>query len=241
MAQEYQEYTEAIRGEKEILNTLQSLIDHQIVCTMEIPRTQHSWITMLLGIQHAGDSYYLLIDRVSGFENAQSHYADRGVSLEFREEGGVPCQFQTNIIACRPKDILSEIPKVIHRVQRRQYFRLEARLGTEITFRIGSSNPEEKAKVKDYSAGGVAFFIEKGQKLSVGDLLSDIHLNIPKKTGWIRFHIPQAVVRRMEEYTSYGGRDNCAIEFLEIPNETRNSIISVILNEQRVTIQRVRR
>jgi len=58
---------------------------------------------------------------------------------------------------------------------------------------------------------------------------------------WIDDRIPQAVVRRVEEHTSYGGRDLCAIEFMEVSNETRNSIISFIFDEQRVTIQRVRR
>lgn len=235
------QFTEIIARHPLIVTTLQSLIDRKIVCKMEIPRTPYSWVTLLLGLERMKSSIYLLIDRVTGFEEIQSRLAVDGISLEFRETGGVPCQFRTRVIACRPRDILAELPQEIYRIQRRKYFRMEAPLGSEITFRIGSPETEEKARVKDYSADGALFFIEKGQNLGTGDILKDIHLNIPQKTGWVRFRIPQAVVRRVEGHTSYGGRDLCAIEFLEVSNQTRNSISSFVFDQQRVTIQRVRR
>jgi c-di-GMP-binding flagellar brake protein YcgR len=134
------------------------------------------------------------------------------------------------------------LPRVIYRSQRRQYFRIEALLGTEITFRIGSSKEIEKAKVKNYSGGGVAFVIEKELKFGVGDLLNDIHLNIPEGTERVHFQIPQAVVRRIEERSPYAaGKILGAIEFTEISNETRKNIISQILRQQRTLIKRIKR
>jgi hypothetical protein len=238
------QFTEIITEEKAIINTLRPLIDARIVFKMDIPRTKHSWITVLLGIEEMGGSRYLLIDKTAGFESTISHYPDGRVSLEFKEKGGVPCLFYTRIITCRPGDILAEIPEEITRVQRRQYFRLEAYLGTEITFRIGSSEEKERAKVKDFSAGGIAFFTEKGSKFNAGDLLNDIYLNVPEGDGFIHFHIPQAVVRRVEQGFFYGIQSQkpfCAIEFTEISVGTRDQLIAHISKQQRIVIRRVGR
>ena len=237
-----EQYTEFIAEDESIIATLQGLIDARIVCTIEIPSTKNSWITVLMDIIRVNDSHYLLIDRVAGFESIFSKIPDLEVSLEFMDKEGVPCRFNCKVIACRPGDILSELPRVIYRSQKRQYFRIEALLGTEITFRIGSSKEIEKAKVKDYSGGGVAFVIEKELKFGVGDLLNDIHLNIPEGTERVHFQIPQAVVRRIEERSSYAaGNTLGAIEFTEISNETRKNIISHILRQQRIMIKRIKR
>ena len=135
---------------------------------------------------------------------------------------------------------MSELPEVIYRIQRRQYFRIEAFLGTEITFLAGSSTERKKATVKNYSAGGVAFFMEKELKLSVGDLLTDIHLNIPEGGELTHFHIPKASIRRIEPESLYDVKALCAIEFIEIQRETRNNILSHVFRQQMVMIRRVR-
>lgn len=93
--------------------------------------------------------------------------------------------------------------------------------------------------MKNYSAGGVAFFMEHDWKLNVGDWLTDIHLDIPEGKGVIRFQIPKAAIRRIESESSSGGNDLCAIEFIEIPGQTRNNIFSHVLRQQRVGIQRI--
>jgi c-di-GMP-binding flagellar brake protein YcgR len=156
-----EQYIEIISGDRSIITTIQSFIDARVVGRIEIPTTEHSWITTLLEIKKIENSYFLSIDNVEGFESTLSNYPNREVSLEFMDKGGVPCRFRTKIIACRPNNILSELPREIYRLQRRQYLRIEAVPGTEITFRIGPSEEKEKAKVKNFSEGGVAFFIEK--------------------------------------------------------------------------------
>ena len=136
-------------------------------------------------------------------------------------------------------EILSELPRVIYRIQRRQYFRIEAPLGTEITFLAEASTERRKAKVKNYSAGGVAFFMENVWKLNVGDGVTDIHLNVPEGERVIRFQIPKAAIRRIESESSHSRQALCAIEFVEIPGQTRNNIFSHVLRQRRVGIQRI--
>jgi c-di-GMP-binding flagellar brake protein YcgR len=235
-----EQYTEIITGDKIIIATLYSLIDSRTKCKMDFPRTRYSWVTMLLDIRNDSNSYYLLIDRVTGFEEALLNNPAREVSLEFMDKG-VPCRFNTRVIAPHHQEIWSELPKVIYRIQRRQYFRIEALLGTEITFQIPSSEGKEKGKVKNYSAGGVAFFLEKDLIFSVGDMLTDIHLKVHEGNEQIDFHIPKATIRRIEPPFLHDGRTLCAIEFLEIAKETRDHLISHIFKQQRVVIQKLGR
>jgi c-di-GMP-binding flagellar brake protein YcgR len=234
-----EEYSEIITGAQAIIGILRPLIDSQIVCKMGFPRTKQSWITLVLEIRRVGNGYNLLIDRVPGFEKALSNFPDKEVSLEFTDKAGVPCWFHTKVIAHR-EEILSELPGVIYRIQRRQYFRIEASLGTEITFLVGSTTERKKATVKNYSTGGLAFFMEKDLKLSVGDLLTDIHLNIPEGAELIRFQIPKAAIRRIEPELVSGVKALCASEFLEIGKEARNNILSHVFRQPRIMIGRVR-
>ena len=234
-----EQYSEIITGKQAIINTLRPVIDSRVVCRMEIPRTRQSWITLVLEIRKRGDAYNLLIDRVARFEKALSKSPGKAVSLEYTDKVGVPCWFYTRVIECH-KEILSELPKEIYRIQRRQYFRVEAFLGTEITFLAGSSTERKKATVKNYSAGGIAFFMEKDLKLNVGDLLTDVSLNIPEQGDWTRFHILQAAVRRVEPESIYEAKALCAVEFIEIQKETRNNIISHVFRQQMVMIRKIR-
>jgi c-di-GMP-binding flagellar brake protein YcgR len=234
-----EQFSEIIAGEKEVVDTLHSVIESRIVCKMGIPRTDQSWNTVLLEVRNVRNAYHLLIDSVRGFEAVLSKSPDKEVSLEFKDQVGVPCRFNTRIIACNPKAILAGIPETISRIQRRKYFRIEAPLGTEITFLDGSSTERKKAEVKDYSAGGVAFLPEKDLNFKVGDSLTDIHLSILEGGKRVRFRIPKAAVRRVELESSLTGKPLCAIEFTEIPGETRNGITSHVFRQQRMIMQRI--
>ena len=159
-------YSEIITGEQAIINALRPLIASRIMCKMGIPHTNQSWITLLLEIRRGRNGHNLLIDTVEGLENVLSRFLGKEVSLEFTDKVGAPCWFYTKVVAYH-NEILSELPQVIYRTQRRHYFRVEAFPGTEITFLVGSSTERKKATVRNYSAGGVGFFVEKELKLSV--------------------------------------------------------------------------
>lgn len=233
-----EQFIETISGDKSILTTIKYLIDARVLGKIEIPDTEHRWITMILEIKKMKGSSFLSIEKIEGFESILAKYPNREVSLEFMDKGGVPCRFRTKIVECRPKDILSELPREIYRIQKRQYFRINALPGTEITFRIGSSE-QEKGEVKDLSERGAAFFIEKDLKSSISNLLIDISLKIPEGNGRRSFHIPQAVVRRMVNPSFPDRRTFCAVEFLEMSKEIRDNLMAYISEQQRVVIQKL--
>ena len=234
-----EQYSEIITGKQVIINTLRPLIDSRIVCRMGIPRTMQSWITILLEIRSIGNAYHLLIDRVAGLEDVLSRFPGEEVVFEFTDKIRVPCWFQTRMVTWG-KEVLSELPKAIYRTQKRQYFRVEAFLGTEITFLAGSSADRKKAIVKNYSAGGVAFFMEKDLKLNMGDLLTDIFLNVPEQGELVLFQIPKAAIRHIEPGSRFGEKALCAIEFVEIQTETKNNMLSHVFRQQMVMIRRIR-
>jgi len=234
-----EQFSETIAGEKDVVDTLHWVIESRFVCKMEIPRTDKSWVTRLLEVRNVRNAYHLLIDSVPGFEAALSESPFKEVSLEFEDRAGALCRFHTKIIAWNPKQILSGLPKEISRIQRRKYFRVEALLGTEITFQDGSSTERKKAEVKNYSAGGSVFFLENDLKFNVGDSLTDIHLNVPEGEEWVRFCIPKAAVRQVESESSLSGQALCAIEFTGIPGETRNGITFHAFRQQRMILQRI--
>ena len=236
-----EQISEIISGNKDVIDMLQSLIDSRVLCKMEVPRNDQSWVTLLLEVRNVRNAYHLLVDSVAGFETVLAGSPDREVSIEFKDPVGVHCRFNAKIIACSPKAILASLPEAIYRIQRRKYFRIEAVPGTELSFFDGTSTERKKAEVKNYSGGGVAFYLENDRRMpNVGDSLTDLQLCIPEGGKQIRFCIPEGAVRRVEPESSLTGKPLCAVEFTELPAETRNHITSHVFRQQRVIMHRFR-
>jgi c-di-GMP-binding flagellar brake protein YcgR len=233
------QYIEITSDGESILKTIQAIIDNRVVGKIEIPETKYSWITMILEIKRTKGSSFLTIEGIEGLESLLSKFPDQEVSLEFMDKGGVPCRFRTRVVECHPKDIWSELPKKIYRIQKRQFFRIETLPGTEITFRMGLSK-QEKGEVKNLCEGGVAFFTEKDLKLNVGDLLKDITLNIPEGNEKLSFYIPRAVIRRMVKPSVHERRTLYGSEFLEMSEETRDKINAFIFQQHLVVIRKLK-
>src|SRR5512139_3140724 len=98
-----------------LIGTLHGAIESRRVCKMEIPNTKFVWITLILGIQSIGDSHYLLIDKVSGFEKAVNQSRNEEIAVDFMEADGVPCHFTTRVVKLRPEALWVEMPQSIFR------------------------------------------------------------------------------------------------------------------------------
>jgi c-di-GMP-binding flagellar brake protein YcgR len=228
--------SEIITGQ-ELVERLQTLIDSHRIIKMEILRTRFSWITIILGIQKQDDSDFLLVDPVARFESILSRFPTQEVSFEFLEKG-VLCKFSSRVIRCHRRAIWLEFPKSIQRIQRRAYFRIETSPGAEISFRFAGK--EEKGSVKDYSLGGVSFFMKSHLKLKKDDELTDLSLTLPQGNAMVSYPIPLAVVRRVDEHFE-DRRRLCGLEFLKLEGLTRKELSRHIFEEQRILIQRIRK
>lgn len=228
---------ETITGDN-LIKMLQEWIHSRRLCKMEIPHTNYGWITLLLALQQYGDSVYLMIDKVTNFEKALSRSPNQEVSIEFLEKDGVTCQFKTRVIECFPKILKAELPEGIYRIQRRRFFRVQARSGTEIVFDINQAKGE-KGKVKDYSLGGAAFFAEDLLDIHIGDQLDKIDLRVPQGEEWICFHIPRALVKRIEKQSK--GKNVYALEFFEMPEATTRLLWHHLFEEERALLRKTKR
>ena len=228
---------EIINGEK-LMDLLRYLIDSRHLCKISIANTPFCWITLLSGIEKEGDSHYLLIDGVPGFEQAFSPSKDREVILEYMDSGGILCHFNARVLKTipNPKMIWVKCPEAIHRVQRRTFYRLKAQGGAEITFRI-SPEKEEKAKVLDYSLGGVAFLTNRPLTLKKHDQLKDLYLKIPEGKEWFTVPVPLAVVRRADSLAQPRSF-LYALEFLQMDDTSRKKLARHIFEKQRLLLRK---
>ncbi len=122
-------------------------------------------------------------------------------------------------------------PPVIYRVQRRMFFRLKAKPGTEVGFKV---DPQQEARgiVRDYSLGGLAFWSESPLPLKSEDLVEDLCLRIPARGSFTEIAIYAAVVRRVESGTD-PVKPLYALEFLGMSRGTRRQFAAHILGEKR--------
>jgi c-di-GMP-binding flagellar brake protein YcgR len=220
-----------------LIGTLHGAIESRRVCKMEIPNTRFEWITLILGIQSVGDSYYLLIDKVTGFEKAISQSRNKEIAIDFMEADGVPCHFKTRLMEFRPDALWVELPQSIFRMQKRRFYRVKARLGTELVFHLGLGQ-EEKAKVRDYSMGGVAFLMERHLNLNLEEQVADIELKVPQGREMISFHNPLAVVIRIVPQPE--GKNVCVLEFVGMSDATKERLWRHIFEEQRMQLKKTK-
>ncbi len=94
--------------------------------------------------------------------------------------------------------------------------------------------------MKDYSLGGVSFFMESHLKLKKDDELTDLILTLPQGNAMVSCPIPLAMIRRIDELFE-DRRRLCALEFLKLEGMTREELSRHIFEEQRILIQRIRK
>ena len=225
--------TEVISGKK-ATSLLRFLIDSRRLCKMRIPGTHYCWITLLSDIRKEEGSNFLLIDGVSGFEEAFFLSNNREITLEYMDPGGILCYFNCRVGKIFSGMIWVECPENIYRVQRRNFFRLEARGGTEIIFRV-TPETEERAKVRDYSLGGLAFSKGKPLPLKASDQLKDLSLKIPEGGECFMIPISLAVVRRIDFQP---GAFFYGLEFVQMQDAMRKQLARHIFEKQRLLLRK---
>jgi c-di-GMP-binding flagellar brake protein YcgR len=220
---------------------LQSAIQSRQRVRMEIPQTEFSWITLFLGFETGSGGPWLIIDQVAGFDRALRFSRNQTIALSFFDRTRVPFHFSTEVRFLQPKEIWVELPRMINRVQRRAFFRVKALLGTEILVR-DLLNQEYKARVKDYSTGGVAFYKELGEQwfkdLEVNGTLRDNALLFPLGEELLTIPIPAAEIRRIVDFPPHTIQG--ALEFLQMPGSSRSQLERLIFEQQRLGIQKIK-
>jgi c-di-GMP-binding flagellar brake protein YcgR len=232
--------TQLIQG-VDIPPVLKTAIETRQRVRMEIPRTAYSWITLLIGLEGGSGGHWLIIDQVPGFDDALRFSGKETIDVSFFDRTGVPFNFSTEIHLSLPREIYAEMPRMISRVQRRASYRVSAPLGMEIMLRDLVCR-EHKARIKDYSTGGVAFHKELSEhwfkELAVDVQLRDNALLFPLGDKIMTIPIPLAAIKRIEDYPPHNIQG--ALEFLKIPESSRSQLERLIFEQQRRIIQKIK-
>lgn len=93
--------------------------------------------------------------------------------------------------------------------------------------------------MKDYSLGGVAFFMGPHLELKKGDQLIDIELRFPQGMESLDFYVPLAVVRRIEAQPR--GKTICGLEFLAMQETTREMLWQHVFKEERLSLRKTKK
>jgi c-di-GMP-binding flagellar brake protein YcgR len=232
--------TQLLQG-GDIPTVLQSAIKSRHRIRMEIPQTEYAWITLFLGFETGPEGPWLIIDQVTGFDQALRLSGNQTIAVSFYDRTGVPYNFSTKVHLSRPKEIWVELPQMLYRVQRRAFYRVKASLGMEIMLR-DMLRQEYRARIKDYSMGGVAFYKELGEQwfkdLAVDVTLQDNVLLVPLGEEILTIPIPSAEIRRIVDFPPHAIQG--ALEFLQIPESSRSQLERLIFEQQRLLIQKIK-
>lgn len=215
---------------------LQFLIDSRHPCKVKIPDTPFCWDAFIASMQKQENFNTLFIDEVHGFEQALPPSRERKITLEYSDAQVFFCRFHTWVTKTSPRGIWAECPEVIYRMQRRAFHRVKAQAGTEIVFPLGTEK-EIKARVRDYSQGGVAFITEENLVLKPDDHLKELSLRIPEEEHWFTVQIPLAVVRRVEP-SAQNGRNLYALEFIGLGETAKKRFRQHISEIQRLLLRK---
>ncbi|MGE5252589.1 MAG: flagellar brake protein [Planctomycetaceae bacterium] len=229
---------EIISGLK-VRRSLQSLVASHHPCKVKIPKTPFSWEARISEIREEGNRSYLFIEGVRGFEQALPPLQEQKVTLEYTDAQVFFCHFHSGVVDASPQSIWVECPEVIYRMQRRAYHRIKAMEGTEIAFSL-EAGAEVKARVRDYSLGGVAFFAEADLSLKPEDHLKGLLLRIPEKGDWFMVEILLAIVRRVES-PGPKGMNLYALEFLNLEEMMRKRFRQHLVEIQRHLLRKFKK
>lgn len=229
------EALETIKG-KNLLDKLQEWIETRRFCKVEIPNTSYGWISIIVSLQRIEDSYHLWMDQIKGFEKVISSYSpNQEILIAFVEKDGVTCQFRTRVIEYLPRTFRVALPDAIYRRQRRRFFRIKAKTGTEIAFHL-KQGEEGRAMVRDYGLGGLAFLVDPHHEIQIGEELLEMDLMIPEGEETLHFPIPKGLVKRMERLSFK--KEVCALEFIGISEAVQEQLMLHIFKEQRAILRK---
>jgi c-di-GMP-binding flagellar brake protein YcgR len=229
---------ETING-KRLRELVWDQIQSRRLCRIAIANSDNEWITLLLDIRGKGQAPFLIIDGVPGFEKALSAAGHDRIHFEFLGAEGVPCRFQSQVARCCSKEIWVRFPQKIVRDQKRAFYRLEAPVGAEISFSLETGRGV-KAQVRDYSMGGLSFYVPGKLPLMAEEEPRNLIFRLPEASSIVSIQIAQAVVRRVER-NHWRERPFCALEIVEIAEAMREKLGQQIFLHQRTLIRRVRR
>lgn len=226
-------YKEKIKGQ-DISKLVEKLKRDQTVLKIQIEDKDFGSRTTILGTREKGGISYFQIDFPVGFKDAVSRMKKWSIQFEFSGKDKVPHFFQTYGGEFAKGKIWIQFPKVIERVQRRQYFRINAPLGAR--FQVIKNDNRLKLVLINVSQKGARVLHEESIRpdplFQKGDILKHALLLLPIDEKTQRIQVKESEVRTLEE-DSQSDRYFIGLRFNDIDKNEDNKLRDAIYTLQR--------
>ena len=227
-----------IKGEKRILLLKQLQKDHTTL-KLNLLGEEYERLTIIIGIQAKSKDPRFIIDYPAGFKEAVNDVGVWEMRFEFLGTEKLPYTFRTSGGEIFQDKIWINFPQIIERIQRREYYRLEAPMGTKIHIQQGLV--KHFLSVLNVSEGGALISLKKRlqreKNLDIGEHLRRLGLEFPSKEDELRVPIREAFVIRSEkdpliERLRYG------LQFTQIERKNQNVLKDLIYRFQRELLRK---
>lgn len=140
------------------------------------------------------------------------------------------------IVTSQSKDTLRlSYPKVLYRLERREYYRIHAPGGSHLSFRC-NQNRYDKGILNDFSAGGMLFSMAGTTKIT-DSIIEDINISLPgaddirKYINVDRGEVIRAIPDRQSELVSFG------VSF-QVSEKEKEELLKMIRQHELAQLQR---
>lgn len=223
----------------EIAAHIETLVHRRLRGDLKVSGEEEVVRIIFLGHEEAGDSSYILVERLVALGALNRLDISKDVSVEYMEDG-IGFYFESRTIDIEDRDgcIRLAFPKQITKSQKRRFFRARPLPPPIFEVVINTEMVSEKCPVNDISAGGLAFITElddklvgPGMKVNLDFRLSDGY--VIKANGIVRSHSPIDSPMPRKKY-------RCGVELVDIPERIQDRIVRFVFNLQKEEIKRRR-
>ena len=222
-----------------IFELIEQLQKDRIIIKIHLLGKDYEHLTAVTGVRTKGRIPHFMIDYPRGFREAVTGVETWKIQFEFIGKDKVPYTFKTSGGQTSRGKILIRFPESIDRIQRREYFRLGAPVGTKIDSIINSTLHE--IVVINISEGGALVSFGKGAKeksfLKTGGLLRDLTLLFPSEEEELKVIIKKALVKTVEK-DPLTNHYRYSLQFTDIEKDEKDALRGLIYKFQRGFLRR---
>ncbi len=126
-----------ISGQK-LVELFETLVASKTIMSMQLMGGRYERITYIIGIDTAEKEPRLVVDNPEGFNEAAAGARPWRLRFNFNGPDKLEYIFQVEGGAARGKDLILPLPDFVERIQRRRNFRIDAPLGSQMSFTLAA-------------------------------------------------------------------------------------------------------
>ncbi len=216
------------------LRLFRQLIQDKTVLRVFLLGKNYERLTIVTDLYREDNDYFIIIDYPYGFREAAGEDKAWRLRFEFTGKDRLPYVFRTRGGEFVREGVRLPLPEFIERRQRRKNFRLEAPLGTILTFT--KDDKKYEANVINISIGGALVSLPRKSssrpQLEMNEYIKSININFPSNEEKLLVHVREALIKRVQKDLERG-QYLFAIQFTDIAREESNLLQELIFRFQR--------